>query len=251
MRLPNRVASFLATQRFRPSVLPTLGMIVFVALTLGMGNGQRHKAEAKDELGAQFATAASAAPLDLVAGEADPSQLRFRSVRARGEYDAARQLFIDNKVHDGHAGYDVIAPLKLAGSERFVLVDRGWVAQGPRRAELPVVPPPAGMQTVIGRVNLPPKGYLELATEPGSGPLWQNLDLARIGAATGLDLLPFIVEQTDPVAPADGLVRDWPAPDLGADQNRSYMLQWYSFAALAIILWLALNWRRRDGNDPA
>jgi surfeit locus 1 family protein len=251
MRLPNRLTLFLASHRFRPALLPTLGMIAFVALTLGLGNWQRHRAADKDELAAQFAAAANASPLDLVPGEADPSQLRFRTVRARGEYDAARQLFIDNKIHDGQAGYDVIAPLKLAGSERFVLVDRGWVAQGPRRAELPVVPPPTGMQTVIGRVNLPSKRYLELATERGTGPLWQNLDLARIGAATGLNLLPVIVEQTGPITSADSLVRTWPAPDLGADQNRSYMLQWYAFAALALILWLALNWRRRDGNDPA
>ncbi len=251
MSLPNRLASFLATRRFRPGALPTLGMIAFVAQTLGLGNWQRHRAAEKDLLAAQFAAADRAPPLDLLAAEADPSRLRFRVVRVRGEYDAARELFIDNKVHAGRAGYDVVAPLKLAGSERFVLVDRGWVAQGPRRAELPVVPAPSGMLTVIGRANLPPKRYLELASEKGTGPLWQNLDLARIAAATGLDLLPVIVEQTDPVVPPDGLVRAWPAPDLGADQNRSYMLQWYSFAALALILWLGLNWRRRDGDGPA
>ena len=251
MRLPNRLASFLATRRFRPGALPTLCMIAFVALTLGMGNWQRHRAAEKDELAAQFAAAASAPPVDLIPGEPDPSALRFRSVRARGQYDAARELFIDNKVHAGRAGYDVVAPLKLAGSERFVLVDRGWVAQGQSRAELPVAPAPTGTLTVIGRVNLPPQRYLELASERGTGPLWQNLDLARIAAATGLDLLPVIVEQTDPVTPPDGLVREWSAPDLGADQNRSYMLQWYSFAALALVLWLGLNWRRREGDEPA
>ena len=116
----------------------------------------------------------------------------------------------------GRAGYDVVAPLKLAGSERFVLVDRGWVAQGPRRAELPAVPPPAGMQTVIGRVNLPPQRYLELATERGSGAVVAE---SRSGTHCRGDrprcCCRFIVEQADPVAPADGLVRDWPAPDLG------------------------------------
>jgi surfeit locus 1 family protein len=99
--------------------------------------------------------------------------------------------------------------------------------------------------TVIGRVNLPPQRYLELRRERASGPLWENLDIGRIAAATGLELLPVVVEQVDPVVPADGLVRDWPPPDLGAEQNVSYMVQWYSFAALAIALWLALNWRLR------
>lgn len=245
MRLPNRVASFFATRRFRPRSLPTLGMIAFVALTLALGNWQRHRAADKEALAMQLSAAASEPPVELAAADADAKRLRFRSVRAKGEYDAARQLFLDNKVHAGRAGYDVLAPLRLTGSDRFVLVDRGWIAQGPRRAELPAVPPPAGPVTVIGRANLPPQRYLELGDRRNAGPLWENLDLDRIATATGLSLLPIIVEQTDPVAPPDGLVRDWPRPDLGAEQNRSYMLQWYSFAALAVVLWLSLNWRVR------
>ncbi len=251
MRLPNRFATFLATRRFQPRWLPTLGMLALVALTIALGNWQRHRAADKDALAAQFAAAASAPPVDLGAGAVDVTRLRFRTVRARGEYDATRQLLIDNKVHAGRAGYHVVTPLKLAGSERFVLVDRGWIDQGARRAQLPAAPPPAGTQTVIGRANLPPQRYLEFGRAQTSGPLWENLDLGRIAAATGLELLPLIVEQNDPVTPADGLVRDWPAPDLGADQNRSYMLQWYSFAALAIVLWLTLNWRARDNDGDA
>lgn len=245
MKLPNRVAAFVATRRFQPHWLPSLGMIAFVALAVAMGDWQRHRAADKEAFAAQFAAAASAPPVELGAADADPTWLRFRSVRARGEYDPRQQLFIDNKVHAGRAGYDVVAPLKLSGSNRFVLVDRGWIALGARRGELPAAPPPVGILTVIGRVNLPPR-YLELGSERSAGPLWQNLDLHRIAAATGLDLLPVIVEQTEPVTPADGLVRDWPAPDLGAEQNVSYMVQWYSFAALAVVLWLALNWRARD-----
>lgn len=245
MRLPNRLASFFATRRFRPRPLPTLAMIAFVVLTVALGNWQRHRAADKQALAAQLAAAAMQPPVELAATEADAKRLRFRALRASGEFDAARQLFLDNKVHDGRAGYDVIAPLRLGGSDRFVLVDRGWVAQGARRAELPPVPPPSGKVTVIGRANLPPQRYLELARDATAGPLWQNLDLERIATATGLALLPIIVEQTDPVTPPDGLLREWPPPDLGADQNRSYMLQWYSFAALAAVLWLTLNWRPR------
>jgi surfeit locus 1 family protein len=245
MWLPIRLASFFATRRFRPRWLPTLGMVAFVALTVALGNWQRHRAADKAALATQLAAAAIEPPLELAPTEVDAKRLRFRTVRASGQYDAARQFFLDNKVHSGRAGYDVIAPLRLGQSDRFVLVDRGWIAQGASRAELPAVPAPAGRVTVVGRANFPPQRYLELARDANPGPLWQNLDLDRVAAATGLALLPIIVEQTDPVTPPDGLLRDWLAPDLGAEQNRSYMLQWYSFAALAIVLWLTLNWRAR------
>lgn len=248
MGLPNRLAAFLATRRFRPRWPPTLGMVAFCALTIALGNWQRHRAAENDALAAQFAAAAKAPPVELSAADADPTDLRYRRVQARGEYDASRQLFIDNKIHAGRVGYDVVAPLNLAGSDRFVLVDRGWIAQGARRGDLPAVPPPTGVLSVTGRVNLPPAHYLELGSGRDAGALWENLDLGRIAAATGLKLLPVIIEQTEPVAPGDGLARDWPAPELNADQNRSYMVQWYSFAALALGLWLGLNWRLRDGD---
>jgi surfeit locus 1 family protein len=248
MALPNTVTSFFALRRFRPGVWTTLATIAFVAAAVALGNWQRHRAAEKDALAGEFAAAAREAPVELPPRDEDATHLRFRMVRASGEYDAGHQIFLDNKVHAAQAGFHVVAPLRLAGSNRVVLVDRGWVAQGARRADLPVVPPPAGALTVTGRVNLPPH-YLELKTERPIGPLWENLDLGRIAAATGLDLLPVIVEQTDPVAPPDALVRDWPPPDLGAAQNFSYMLQWYSFAGLAVVLWLGLNWRRRDEDE--
>ena len=68
-------------------------------------------------------------------------------------------------------------------------------------------------------------------------------------ASSGLPLLPFIVEETQHTG--DGLVRDWPAPDFGIDQHRSYMVQWYSLAALGVVLWLVLNWRTGKDDGAA
>jgi surfeit locus 1 family protein len=247
--MPNTIASFLAHRRFRPTLWPTLALAVLVAATVSLGNWQRHRAADKQALREQFESAAREPPVELGAIAADPATLRFRQVRASGEFDAGAQLLIDNRIRAGRAGYDVVTPLKLA-NDRYVLVDRGWIGQGLRRADLPDVPPPAGVVSVEGRINLPPARYLELKTDPGTGPVVQNLDIDRIAAATRLPLLPIIVEQTGDAR--DGLVRDWPPPDFGVEQHRSYMLQWYSLAVLGCGLWLALNWRPRAGrNEPA
>jgi surfeit locus 1 family protein len=249
MELPNTLTSFFARRQFRPGRWPTLATIGFCVLAITLGNWQRHRAAENEALAADYAAAAGLPPVELSAADAEALRLRFRTVRAAGEYAAAQQVFIDNKVHRGRAGFDVVAPLRLAGGGRYVLVDRGWIAQGASRAELPLAPPPPGAVTVVGRVNLPPQHYLELGRQSATGALWENLDVTRIAAATGFDLLPVIVEQIDPVVPGDDLVRDWPAPDPGAARNLSYMLQWYSFAGLAAALWLALNWRLRKGED--
>jgi len=243
----NPIASPLfARLRFRPTLWPTVAFVILVATTVSLGNWQRHRAAEKEALREQLERSGREPVIELHAASADSAGLRYRSVRAAGAFDARRQMLIDNKVHAGRAGFDVVTPFKLTNGE-YVLVDRGWIAQLATRADLPEARPPSGNVIVEGRINLPPSRYLELAAEKGEGSVWQNLDIARIAKATGLPLPPFIIEQTGDAQ--DGLVRDWPAPDFGVERHESYMVQWYSLALLGCVLWLALSWRILSGND--
>jgi surfeit locus 1 family protein len=241
--------AWLSRRHFRPGVLPTLGLLLLVGATVALGNWQRQRAHDKQSMRSQYQAASRAPPLDLgslvAAGASDPASLRFRAIRAHGIYDAAHQLLIDNRVHEGRPGFEVVTPLKIGDGAAYVLVDRGWVAQRASRAALPQAVPPDGAVVVEGRINLPPARYLELGADSNAGPIRQNLDIARIAASSGLPLVPFVIEQTG--GSGEGLVRDWPAPDFGIDQHISYMLQWYSLAGLGVVLWLTLNWRGTSG----
>jgi cytochrome oxidase assembly protein ShyY1 len=223
-------------------------MICLAALAIALGDWQRHRAGEKGAAAVLSSAAAREAPLDLAAAGNDAAVVLYRAVYGSGEYNAAHAVLIDDKVRGGRPGYEVVTPFKLAPGNRYVLVDRGWVAQGPTRKQLPSVQTPAGVVSIVGRATIPPKRYLELKADTGEGTLRQNLDIERIAASSGLTLLPFVVEQTDPVAPPDELLRDWPSPDFGVERHLSYMVQWYSLAALAVVLWLVLNWRRRLEN---
>jgi surfeit locus 1 family protein len=92
----------------------------------------------------------------------------------------------------------------------------------------------------VSGVRLPriPQSYEPSPGEP-VGRVWQNVTLERFSAWSGLSLEPYVVEQHS--ALDDGLVRDWPRPDAGAEKNEMYALQWYSLAALSLILLIALN----------
>jgi cytochrome oxidase assembly protein ShyY1 len=41
------------------------------------------------------------------------------------------------------------------------------------------------------------------------------------------------------------LVRDWALPTLGIERHRAYALQWFSMAAVILILYVVLNVRRK------
>jgi len=209
---------------------------------IAAGNWQRERLHAKEALRAQLDHAARADPVALAAfaDDADWAALRYLPVVATGEFIAGRQILIDNKIHGGRAGYAVVTPLVLADG-RVVLVDRGWTAQRASRSEIPAVPPPAGVVSVRGRIAVPSSRYLELGRDAPAGAIWQNLDPARFAAATGLTVLPVVVEATVAPVPDDGLVRERAPPDLGVDTHRIYMVQWYAFGALAASLWLWFN----------
>lgn len=231
-----------ARKTIRPAALPTIAAIAAIALFVAAGLWQRDRMGQKEALRAQLAAAAARASSPLPAPK-DWEPWRFAPVTATGSFDARHQILLDNRVHDSRAGYHVITPLGLADG-RVVLVNRGWIAGGATHSDTPAAPPPAGTITVRGRINNPPSKYLELRHETPAGPVWQNLDLAQYAAATGLRVLPVIVEQTEPIDGADTLVRDWPAPDLGVERHLSYMIQWFTFAAMVAGLWLYFAFRK-------
>lgn len=232
-----------AARRFRPALLPTIAAFAAMALFVTAGLWQHDRMRQKLALRALLDAAAKEAPVPLPA-VTDWSAWRFRPVIAAGTFDAAHQVLLDNRLYHGRPGYHVVTPLVMA-DRRTVLVDRGWVAAGATRSELPAVPPPAGAVSITGRINQSPPAFLELAADTVKGPVWQNLDLARYASATGLAVLPVIVEQTMPVDATDTLVRDWPAPDLGVEKHMIYMAQWFAFAALAAGLWAWFTFRRK------
>ncbi len=215
--------------------------VAAIALFVAAGNWQRDRMHAKEAARAAL-DAAAALPAVPLPRTDDWSAWRYRRVTLSGDWRGDAQVLIDNKVQGGRAGFHVVTPLALRDG-RVVLVDRGWIAAA-GASRVPDVATPVGMAAVDGRIALPPARYVELDGGASTGRVWQNLDPARIAAASGLPLLPVVVEQDAAGAPADGLVRAWAAPDTGVDTHRVYMMQWYAFAALAAGLWIGFAVRR-------
>ena len=225
------------TRRRRPAWLPTLAAFATIAICLMAGDWQHRRMLDKQALDAQMAHAASMPAVALPQNVDDWRPWRFRPVIVNGRFLTDRQILVDNRIHAGRAGFDVVTPLALDDG-RFVLVDRGWTPMGPSRAVLPHVPPPTGPVKLLGRIDIPLAGHSPLgADSTPAGPLWQHIDPARFASATGVGVLPIVVEALDSPG-EDGLARDWPLPDVGIEKHLGYMVQWYAFAAMAAGLWL-------------
>lgn len=235
----------IAGRTFRPGWKPSLATAAFIALTIALGNWQTRRAEEKLEAGRRIDEAARASVLSVPASQADAASFERRRVVARGTFVARDTFFLDNKIMHGVAGYQILTPLRPESGGVHVLVNRGWIAAGDR-SKLPSVPTPEGLQTIEGEAMVPSSRFLELAPEQGAGPLRENLALAREEKRLGLNMQPFVIQQTSDTR--DGLVREWERPDTGVERHRSYALQWYSFAALAAVLYVALGFKRGDSS---
>ena len=232
---------------FAPTLWPTLAAILFFMLTMWLGNWQSDRAEFKRGLQAEYDRAAEAPVIHVGNTRFDRSQVLHRRIEVTGIFDDAHTVFLDNRVHGGVAGYHVLTPMKLTGGKVGILVNRGWVATGRSRAQLPNVPVPQGPLRIVGMAANPDSRYIELASGTSQGRVWQNLDFARYQALYGVPLQPVLLLQATDTG--DGLARDWPRPDSGVSMHTSYAFQWYSLSTTLVVLWLVLNVKRHHGDD--
>ncbi|ANN75865.1 SURF1 family protein [Bordetella flabilis] len=243
---------------------------IAVVLLASLGRWQLRRADERRAILAAIESGRRQAPLAL-APATPASELRaWRPVSAQGNWRDDLTVLLDNRNQDGRPGYWVATPLVLEGGGpgMAVLVLRGWmpralpgaVGGGMAAPRPPALPP--GVQTVSGELveRVPrlfelwnpggPSGDALPATWPAPGglPTVQNLDLDSYARATGLRLMPAVMEQLQPAG--DGLVRDWPQPSVDYNQNLGYAMQWFGFACIAGVAFVVVAVRARRGGRP-
>jgi len=232
---------FIGNHSFAPRIVPTLAAAALVALTLWLGNWQLGRAQEKRERQALFEARSHDTPVRLTGAVPSAEPLLYRRVHVIGTWMANRQFYVDNRIHEGKAGFHVITPLAIEGSSAAVLVNRGWIARDSGYPRPPQVPAPEGRAEVAGTATRPPARVLELSPETVSGDVWQNLSIERYAAHSRLSLLPVVVLAEHSAA---GLAAVRETPDAGVSKHIEYAFTWFAFAATAIALWIVLNVRR-------
>jgi surfeit locus 1 family protein len=231
--------------RFSFRWVPFAAMIAVVAIGVSLGNWQWRRADEKRAIESKLLARRAAPPLAVGAAAENIDEAEFRRVVVRGEFDRDWPLYLDNRPHAGNAGFYLLMPLKIVGSNKHVLVERGWFpVDVHRRTQLPSPQTPLGPVEIAGVAVRNPGRVLQLgqaaALRPGA--ILQNLTLAEFAAASGFDMQPFVVEQSGDVP--DGLVRDWPMPSAGIEKHLGYMFQWYALAVTAFLFFVVTGYRR-------
>lgn len=238
-----RIGSRVFAPRAVSVALAGLGLAAFVSL----GYWQLGRAREKQALFDSF-MAGSQDTVDAT-GLGFDELARYQHVRLRGSYDATRQILLDNMPSvAGRPGYRVLTPLARADGHGWILVDRGWVPLGATREDLPDVAVGVREREVSGILDVLPIPGLRVgpAASPGAGG-WPRVLLfpteADVESALGVNVESRIV-LLDAGAP-DGFERKWrPSLGFGPERHLGYAIQWFAFALVTVVLFVALNLRR-------
>jgi surfeit locus 1 family protein len=231
----------IGTWLFAPAPVPTVAAFALIALTTWLGLWQDRRATEKTVRQALLEARVAAPPLSITGAGVAAEDLLFRRLRAQGRYDADGQFFVDNRIHGGRAGYHVMTPFRLSGSDAILLVNRGWVARSASYPAPPAVPVPPGERAIAGLAVLPPARFLELSADAVEGAVWQNLSMERYGKRVNAPVVPVVLLVAPP---GEALAAVEEQPDAGIAKHREYSLTWFSLAVTAAVLWVALNLRK-------
>ena len=225
----------------RQKLVVMLAALLGAALTARLGVWQLDRAAQKNALQSALDDRGREPPLALSDLARETPQLQaqaYRRVVATGRWMGTHTVYLDNRQMNGRPGFFVVTPLLLDDGSA-VVVQRGWEPRDAAdRQHLTPPPTPTAPVQVAGHIAPPPGRLFDFGGAAG-GLIRQNLDMAAFAAELGRPLRPLsIVQEAGPLAPDDGLLRQWPRPAANVQMHYGYAFQWFAMATLIIGLYV-------------
>ena len=231
-------------------IVGSLAVFVVAALCVRLGFWQLDRREQKQERNAVLAERMDGAAVVLDRAPPDTTGLRYRRVTASGRWDGERSIVLPGRAWRGSPGGHVLTPLRLDDGSA-VLVLRGW-APAADGATVPLDALAAsGQATVTGILDRFPDQAETLAAradrevEGGFRRVWYAIDDAALRGQFPYPLANVTIRMARPPDGPDYPITLEP-PVLDDGPHLGYAIQWFSFAAIALIGWVALVRRGRE-----
>ncbi|MEO8839732.1 MAG: SURF1 family protein, partial [Herbaspirillum sp.] len=137
--------------KFKLRTIPLIATVILVAVGIALGQWQTRRALQKETIQAQLLTRAADPVLVLGSERQSVATIEYRRVRVHGEFRADWPLYLDNRPYNGAPGFYLLMPFKIAGSDRYILVERGWTPRNSEvRTQMRQINTPTGLITIEG-----------------------------------------------------------------------------------------------------
>jgi surfeit locus 1 family protein len=228
----------------RRTTLFCLLAIAAAAVFVRLGFWQLSRLRERQARNAAIAAQQRAAPRPFSELPRDTAGAHYRPAALAGRFDYEHELVLTSRTHEGSPGVELLTPLRVAGTDTAVLVNRGWVYA------------PDGFTVDRARWregdSARVTGYVEVyspdagVTTSADPRIVRRVSRREIAGRLPYPLAPFYLVATgDTAGTAHPARRDIPVLDDGP--HRSYAVQWFCFAAIALGGAGAVVWRERKG----
>lgn len=203
------------------------------ALFVRLGFWQVSRHQEKSAYNARVAARLAADPIAFERLGTDTTAVRGQRVTITGRFRYDLEQVLAGRVNDGTPSVHLLTPLEHEGSDTLVLVNRGWV-YSPDAAEVDRTAwREADTVTLSGyAIPLAPQGAAPPTDR--ARPL-RTLSVAALQERTGRMVAPAMVVMTsDSAVRADRVPRRIETPVLSPGNHKSYAIQWFAFACIAV-----------------
>ena len=218
----------------RRDVLAAAGVLVIASVCLRLGFWQLARLDERRARNAQTEAVMRAPPVPLRSLRQKPARLTRVIVEGRPDY--RYEIALTGRSRNGSPGVNIVTPMRLAGTDTAVLVNRGWVYS------------PDASQVDLARWreadSMAFSGYIDtLATsvrDSSVGLRLRTLSYRQIAAELPYPVAAyFVVALPESTTPSETTPVRLPLPALDEGPHKSYAIQWFSFATIAIVGTLA------------
>lgn len=239
----------------RSRLIPIVLLVLFAAASIRLGIWQLDRLRQRRAANAA-ALALREEPEVRLPAPGGAARLAGRRVRALGTYDQGHTIVLRGRALRQVPGVAVVTPLRLEGlgaGDTAVLVERGFVP-APDAATIPPDTPPLdepGEREVHGlALPIPSAPDSGRPITQGGRTTWQRLDLAALRRRLPYPILEvYLLQSPDSSLPA--LPRRLEPPPLDDGPHLSYAIQWFAFAAIALVFAGVFGRRGPGGGRPA
>lgn len=203
--------------------------VVLAALFVRLGVWQLERRGERRSANARVASRLALPSSMLVALAPGPDAAPRRAI-VEGEPDFEHEFVVTGRSRNGSPGVHIITPVRVAGRDTAVLVNRGWVyAADAATVDLDRWREP-GTRRFTGYTQLVPGGGA-IAAVRGRG--LRPLSLEGVQRLVPYPVAALYLVSRDAAAETAPVRLEPPALDEGA--HLSYAIQWFCFAAIALV----------------
>jgi surfeit locus 1 family protein len=214
----------------RRTVVFVLFAIVMAAICVRLGFWQLSRRRQRLAMNARIESRIGAAAVPIATLTGDTSAIRFRQAHVEGVPDYDHEIALTLRGNNGSPGVDLITPIRVAGEDSAVLVNRGWAYS------------PDGMTVDFSKLHDRDSaftGYVDVFDASGADSL-RGRGISRMSYEAIARTMPYPVKRVYLVAIGDSagggsLVVRLRLPRLDSGPHLSYAIQWFGFATVALI----------------